>query len=262
MALEKLTLLENAVDSLNEALRKYNEGNDGDPKSYKFAISHFSHFIELMFKYYVSKSHPLLIYKNPFNKILETSKGKGDAVTIGLWDAVQFLKNEGKPVPEEFKKDMVWLKELRNKIEHHEFKMETRDVRLTLGRLVRAFIEFNKSHSDLNFDEKIDVLSYPTFMTLADEYKTQLEAARVTAREETDEDYGYDCPHCGATDTVSLSGDLFTCHLCEQEDTAISCRECSTIIPESEAVDLDIDNHAPDAIYVCGDCYDEMCYEE
>ncbi|HEY9079370.1 hypothetical protein [Magnetovibrio sp.] len=262
MALERLTLLENAVDSLNEALRKYNEGIDGDTKSYKFAITHFSHFIELMFKYYVSKSHPLLIYKNPYSKSLETSRGRKDATTIGLWEAVQFLKNEGKPIQEEFKQDMEWLKKLRNKIEHHEFKMDTREVRLTLGRLVRAFIDFNESHSTLNFDEKIDVMRYPAFVSLADEYKSRLENARATATEENDDDSNYNCPHCGATDTVSLSGDLFTCHLCDQTESAITCRECSAIISETDAVDLDIDQHSPDPIYVCESCYDKMCYEE
>lgn len=34
------------------------------------AILHFSHFMELILKYYVTQAHPLLIYKNPFAKSL------------------------------------------------------------------------------------------------------------------------------------------------------------------------------------------------
>jgi hypothetical protein len=64
----ELDLLENAIDSLKEALDKFKEGSDTNRRAYKFAILHYSHFLELLFKYYVSKSHPLLIYKNPFSK--------------------------------------------------------------------------------------------------------------------------------------------------------------------------------------------------
>lgn len=90
MATHKLDLQENAVDSFNEALTKYWQGLVGDHKAFKFAILHLSHSLELLFKYYVSKAHPLLIYRNPFAKDL-----KKDNSTIGLWDAVHFLANEG-----------------------------------------------------------------------------------------------------------------------------------------------------------------------
>ena len=82
----QLDLLENAVDSLNEALRQYDVGKSGSIRSYKFAILHFAHFLELLFKYYVTQSHPLLIYKNPFSKNIKSEK------TIGLWEAVPVLK--------------------------------------------------------------------------------------------------------------------------------------------------------------------------
>lgn len=38
MADVELDLLENAIDSLNEALAKYQEGKDGEDKSYKFCV--------------------------------------------------------------------------------------------------------------------------------------------------------------------------------------------------------------------------------
>lgn len=96
----ELDLLENAVDSLNEALRKYEEGLSGDLRAYKFAILHYSHFIELLFKYYVTESHPLLVYKNPFSKNIKKEK------TIGLWEAIQFLKTKEKKLTCHFL--MIW----------------------------------------------------------------------------------------------------------------------------------------------------------
>lgn len=58
----ELDLLDNAIDSLNEALSKYQQGKKGDTKAYKFCIQHLSHFFELILKFYVTQSHPLLIY--------------------------------------------------------------------------------------------------------------------------------------------------------------------------------------------------------
>jgi len=138
----ELGLLENATDSLNEALLKYQEGVDGEEKAYKFCILHFSHFLELLFKYYVYKSHPLLIYKNPFAKNLNE-----DSYTIGLPEAIQFLKNEGKEISKEFSQDLDWVKKIRNSIEHHKFSMNVMEVEETIGRLLKTVYEFNASHS-------------------------------------------------------------------------------------------------------------------
>lgn len=144
-----LELLENAFDSLDEALRKYEEGEDFEPRAYKFAVLHFAHFLELLFKYYVSQAHPLLIYKNPFSKRIEQEN------TIGIWDAIQFLKNEGKAVSPELMKDLEWIKKLRNSIEHFKFEMDVREVRRTLGRLIRATEEFNSEVGLLNMQDHI-----------------------------------------------------------------------------------------------------------
>lgn len=57
MARIELDLLENAIDSLNEALAKYQDGLDGNEKAYKFCVQHLSHFLELVLKYYVTQSH-------------------------------------------------------------------------------------------------------------------------------------------------------------------------------------------------------------
>jgi hypothetical protein len=62
----ELDLLGNAIDSLNEALAKYQQAQDGEHLAYKFAILHFAHFAELLFKHCVAQAHPLLIYRDPF----------------------------------------------------------------------------------------------------------------------------------------------------------------------------------------------------
>lgn len=88
MSTHQLDLLENALDSLVEALHKYEQGESGDNKAYKFAVLHMSHFMELIFKHYVAQKHPLLIYKEPFAQKLDRNK------TITLWEAINFINNE------------------------------------------------------------------------------------------------------------------------------------------------------------------------
>ena len=169
----QLDLLENAIDSLREALLKFNEGSDINIAPYKFSILHFSHFLELLFKYHVTQSHPLLIYKNPFGKNIKSQN------TIGLWEAIQFLKNEGKEFSADFDKDIEWIKKLRNDIEHHKFKMNVLEVRQTLGRLIRATNEFNDEYDLIDITEKLEGEHLVVFNELNDEYLANL--ANVSA---------------------------------------------------------------------------------
>ncbi|MGD1473691.1 hypothetical protein ACP6H4_26250 [Vibrio harveyi] len=46
MSEHKLDLLDNAVDSLEEALVKFEEGEAGETKAYKFAVLHMAHFLD------------------------------------------------------------------------------------------------------------------------------------------------------------------------------------------------------------------------
>ncbi|TVL57309.1 hypothetical protein AYJ00_14290 [Shewanella algae] len=49
----KFDIKENAIDSFNEALSKYEEGEAGALKAFKFSITHLSHCIELVLKMYL-----------------------------------------------------------------------------------------------------------------------------------------------------------------------------------------------------------------
>jgi len=234
------SLLENAIDSLNEALNKYTQGKNGDTKAYKFCIQHLSHFLELILKYYVTRSHPLLIYKNPYAKNIDA-----ESQTIGLYEAVNFLKNEGREVSERFEEDLKWLKKLRNNIEHHKFFMNVEEVEETIGRLISAVVEFDEAHESIDLSAYIDAAQYEVFRSLAYTYEQRLakameavEAAEAKAHEgyrpkeymlvnfrayhcyECDHDTivpnedsptGYRCTFCGAEDSEDIEVDCGIC---------------------------------------------------
>lgn len=243
----ELGLLENALDSLNEALRKFQAGEAGEARAYKFAVIHFAHSCELLFKYYVTKSHPLLIYKNPFSKNIDKEN------TIGLGDAIQFLKNEGKDISTDLHKDLDWVRQLRNKIEHHKFEMNVHEVRRTLGRLIRATKEFSDKHSLLQLAETIEPDCRMTFDTLANEYLANIAAARAEAIDKSDDGETYDCPACAERNTAILVGAMYECLFCKAEVAIVECCQCNEHFPET-ALSVWNDDHLPHVDYICKAC--------
>jgi hypothetical protein len=235
-----LDLLENAIDSLNEALAKYQQGKAGDPKAYKFCVLHLVHFIELVLKHYVALSHPLLIYKNPFSK-----EFGDDSQTIGLQDSINFLRNEGKEPPKDFLDDLLWLKKLRNQIEHHKVRIDLTRVNEVIGRLIHAIVQFDQAHDNLGLEKSIDPTQFHLFLKLADNYQLNLDRAKaeVAAAEAKAYDgyrpkeYGLvvftivACGQCGH-DTMIPNEDSFTGYRCtfcgeeEADDVPITCGVC------------------------------------
>jgi len=247
----KLDLLENAVDSLNESLRRYQEGLDGNHRAYKFAILHFSHFIELLLKYYVTQAHPLLIYKNPFSKKVDSER------TIGLWDAVQFLKNEGKDFDAAFANDLKWMKDIRNNIEHHKFTMEVAEVRRVIGRLTQAVVNFSEKHAELDIYDHIDTDTFKVFEALADEHRAAVANAQKEAEENTPDGEIYECEICFGEKTVILRDNSYDCLLCGESDPIIECVVCTETYRMSEC-QIWNDDHAPHIDYACDYCADRI----
>lgn len=243
----ELDLLENALDSLAEALSKFEEGEEGENKAYKFAVLHMAHFIELLFKHHIASKHPLLIFKDPFAKKLDRNK------TIGLWDSINFINNEApSTVSPELRKDLEWIKRLRNEIEHHRFTMDVPQVRTTLGRLFRSVIEFVDEYSDLDVERKIPDHTREAFKILSDEYEFSLRTALKEADEielQNSPDYSsepdafpvrLDCPECGQPTLVICdnSGSGFRCTFCANEDSEELPAVCDICGLQCEVGDL------------------------
>ncbi len=246
MSTHDLDLRSNALDSLNEALRQFASADASDPRAYKFAILHFSHFLELILKHHISQHHPLLIYKNPFAKNIEKEQ------TIGLWEAIQFLKNAGNPLDPDFILDLEWLKKLRNQIEHYRFSLDTKAVRRTMARLVQATVMFDEAVASLNIEAGIDPSVRGMFSTLSDEHAATLSAAKQDAAEEADEEGVRDCRICGESDVVTSSSQGAYCHYCEEVDELVECARCTNNFLQSECRLWDASHDPP--LYMCDGC--------
>jgi hypothetical protein len=263
----KLDLLQNALDSLAEALAKFEAGDAGDPKSYKFSVLHMAHFIELVFKHHITEKHPLLIYTNPFAQKLDTNK------TIGLWEAINFINNEEEgAVSADFKRDLEWLKKLRNEIEHHKFEMDVQKVRTTMGRLFRSLLEFLKSHSDLDIDGQIPPETMTTFKVLSDEYEFRLRDALREAEQVEAEHLGdpfdteappvrVECESCGNLTLVvnESSGTGYRCTFCgdeESDELPATCDICGAAGTVGDLVFWKNEaGQSEGRCYYCSGCY-------
>ena len=226
MTTHELNLLDNAIDSLVEALVKFEQGDHGEPKSFKFAVLHMAHFVELIFKHHIASKHPLLIYKDPFSAKVDRNK------TITLWDAINFINNEAPDtVSLDLRKDLEWLKRLRNDIEHHKFKMEVPEVRATLGRLFRSVLEFLEEYTDIELEPLVPDSTIETFQLLSDEYEFKLRTALQEANEfeaanpvdHHDPDAPparIDCESCGNSTMIlnEQSSTGYRCLVCANED--------------------------------------------
>ena len=250
----KLDLYENALDSFNEALTRFREGAEGNVKAYKFAILHLSHSIELLFKSHIAQIHPLLIYKNPF-----TNKPLDREITIGLWDAVQFLKNSRDPISKDFEADLLWLKKLRNEIEHSKFDMDVPTVRSSMGRLVESVRDFHE-HFDDDLSAFVATVNLPLFEELSDEYKRSIGEAKTKALELSEDGEAHDCEFCGERKTGAMIDRAINCQYCDESNFMIDCCRCGADELVSDAILWNEENGGPE--YLCGSChshYESLC---
>ncbi|MEL0613488.1 hypothetical protein [Marinomonas arenicola] len=70
----KFDIKANAIDSFNEALAKYEQGQGGDLKAFKFSITHLAHSIELVLKMYVQSLDENLVFSKCYKEVLKRSQ--------------------------------------------------------------------------------------------------------------------------------------------------------------------------------------------
>lgn len=198
----KLDLESNALDSFNEAIKKFKQGEDGDHKAFKFAILHLSHCFELTLKMYIQTLNEELIFSKCYRAVLERAKsdkinfieafnkmeaenfdfegsikGHKNPYTITLDQALSIAalekcsKTSVSLVDEKLLDDISWMKNLRNSIEHYEFSFTIKDVRLVMGRLVRGLAEFADLFCLYDLDKKISKELSDVYKILSDEYE-------------------------------------------------------------------------------------------
>jgi hypothetical protein len=280
----ELDVKENALDSFNEALEKFEQGEAGELRGYKFAILHLSHFLELILKLYVRSVDEQLIFSKCFKHVEKRAKKEGinlleayellikesfdfSALTSGvalphtitLDQALAFSKCEKCSktgvnfVDVDFCNDIEWIKGLRNNIEHYQFRLPPKEVRLCMGRLIRGVVEFIDIFSLFNLEDEVGKKKYHVFEALADEYTHLLKEAERDVQEAENEIYRgvrlkhyvfidwnvYECPEC-SNNTLIPNHDSSTGYKCtfcsneESDEIEIPCDCCGAMETSEE----------------------------
>lgn len=249
----KLDLRGNALDSLNEGLRKYREALDGDVRAYKFAVLHFAHFMELLLKSGVANEHELLIYVKPGAQRIESTS------TIGLWDALNILRNAGHSLDPELLSDLDWLKKLRNSIEHHQFDLDPIQTRDALGRLLRAAAALTDVLELPPLAAEVAHDCHDVFEQLLDEYQQRLAIARADARDSDEE--VTNCSYCGELATAYEQDGSIKCSFCSEVEPLRECVICSETYRDTECTVWN-DEHEGEPDYACTYCQDRIFGED
>jgi hypothetical protein len=270
----KLDIKSNALDSFNEALSKFESGEQGDIKSFKFSILHLSHCIELVLKMYIQTLDEDLVYLKCYKKLTQKAKeanvdllaayklleesefdfstlinGHTNPYTITVDHVISIAKNEicsitgNKFVDQDFINDINWMKGLRNSIEHYEFEFTVKEVRLCIGRLVRGLDEFTDVFSLFNLESEVGKDKFHVFSVLADEYEQTLSEAHHEVKETEDALYRGTHPK----EQMFIEWNVYTCESCGNDtmipnsdsSTGYKCTYCEN--EESEEIEVDCD---------------------
>jgi hypothetical protein len=266
----------NAIDSFNESLAKYEQGQAGDIKSFKFAITHLAHSIELVLKMYLQTLDEFLVFSKCFKEVEKRAKYDD----VDLLSAFSKLKAErfdfekiiqGIPCPhtvnveqalsvamcevckrtgknfldQDFIEDINWMKDLRNSIEHYEFDFTPKEVRLCIGRLIRGLADFADLFSLFDLESEVGKDRFHVFEVLADEYSHFLAEANIAVAEAKRELFSGVRPK----HQVFIEWNVYDCPSCGNS-TMIPNRDSSTGYrctfngcgnEESEEIEVDCD---------------------
>ncbi|HEN3631157.1 TPA: hypothetical protein U5E35_003763, partial [Yersinia enterocolitica] len=203
-----------------------------------------------------------------FNELLV---GDSNPFTITADQALAFIKSDDAGIDDELISEISAMKQLRNNIEHCRFEMDTKDVRLALGRLTRGFDQFYEYVGFGELQHSVNKAQLGIFQTLANEYDHNLSEAKADAQEAHRDAFRgvrlkhyefvnfttYDCHECNQTNLMipneeSPSG--YRCTHCgneESDDIEVECEICGGIWPNGDMCSWE-DTYD----YTCPDCND------
>lgn len=178
----KLGLIDNACDSLNEALRKYKQGSDGEVVAHKYVVVHLAHFAELILKGFVNSINEYLVYEKCFEHLTKEAKRREISVesvydalveegfdfdglveknggkTISTSKALSFVKSRNGADKDcvDFLEKVDYIKDIRNDVLHFEVGMSVFDVRRNAGVLIRGATDFCNNEGLVDIRTRVD----------------------------------------------------------------------------------------------------------
>jgi len=218
MATQKLTLVENALDSLEHAISHLN----AMPKAptagmFKRIILDLSHVAELLFKERLRQIHPAFILSDVEKYPSAT------AHTVTAADALRRLQKIGEvEFNEADQSALKTIREKRNEIEHYEFSIDATEAKVVIGSVLAFTFRFASDEVGLDWARRrIEDPAWKRLNEYAEFY--ELEKARVLETLEGSDIPTMECPICG-NETFDMEADV--CALCGHREPVLQCKSC------------------------------------
>ena len=218
MATQKLTLVENALDSLEHAISHLN----AMPKSptagtFKRIILDLSHVAELLFKERLRQIHPAFILSDVDKYPSAT------AHTVTAADALRRLQRIGEvEFTEVDQSALKTIREKRNEIEHYEFTIDASEAKVVIGSVLAFIFRFATDEVGLDWaGRRIEDPAWKHLNEYAEFY--EIEKARVLDALNGSSIPTMECPMCG-NETFDIEAEV--CVLCGHSEPVLQCKSC------------------------------------
>lgn len=224
--MQKFTLVENALDSLEHAIEHLTVNGGPAPTDYKKVIMDVAHVVELLFKERLRNIHPAFVLED-VDKFPSTK-----ARTIAASKAEERLEKIGNiEFDEADKAALKTVRETRNEIEHYEFKFNEEESKIVVGNILTFIFNFSSCELGLNWAQRR--IEDPRWMKL-NEYASFFEAQKtyLLERVENEEIETIECPVC-FIDLFDVDAEV--CLLCGHREEVIYCSWCQSPFLYSEA---------------------------
>jgi hypothetical protein len=219
MATQKLTLVENALDSFEHAISHLN----AMPKAptagaFKRIILDLSHVAELLFKERLRQIHPAFILSD-IDKYPSAS-----AHTVTASDALRRLQRIGEvEFNEADQSALKTIREKRNEIEHYEFSIDATEAKVVIGSVLAFIFRFATDEVGLDWaGRRIEDPAWKRLTEYAEFY--EIEKARVLEALDASGIPTMECPTCG-NETFDMEAEV--CVLCGHSEEVLQCKSCN-----------------------------------
>lgn len=220
MATQKLTLVENALDSLDHAISHLN----AMPKAptagtFKRIILDLSHVAELLFKERLRQIHPAFILSDVDKYPSAT------AHTVTAADALRRLQRIGEvEFTEADQGALKTIREKRNEIEHYEFSIDATEAKVVIGSVLVFIFRFATDEVGLDWgSRRIEDPAWKRLNEYAEFY--EIEKTRVLDALYSSGILKMECPVCG-NETFDMEAEV--CVLCGHSEPVLQCKSCNT----------------------------------
>jgi len=227
-------IFDNALDSLRIGFEFFER--EMTYSSRKHAILTVYHAIELFFKEALSRTNPVLIYKNIDAKITD------DSLTVGLRDILVRFENIGIKLPKEQQSAVERIQKIRNRIEHHRYEHNQQEDDLIIAEALRVVLFFNEFILETRLGDIVGAELFGRMQSRVIEYSERQGLANHRLdqwmksewpdwdeeKEDTPEEFGgtLDCPVCSQSYFVVGYHEKPFCFHCNTSIEGNVCEDC------------------------------------